>query len=279
MNDKVQSLFQQALSLDSADARVWAGLSRVYRNKVWQSDSLQKENSEKSLYMGEKAVMLDDASAEAHFELAEILRVRWVWQRALKETEKGLQLNPDVGSTRIYLTLGQMQKQLKFDLEAMERDPAGANRWRNLGLTHLYMGNFTEARKCFEKVLLISPTYEGIRDYMGDILVKEGRYREAIEEYNKADIDEVGLAIAYALLGDSKKSAEHLAKLPLNRLYFRLARIHAMTGKIDKAFTALDSAYARRSPNFVFFKTDPLLTNLRKDPRYTAFLKKLNLPE
>jgi hypothetical protein len=40
----------------------------------------------------------------------------------------------------------------------------------------------------------------------------------------------------------------------------------------------LDRAYVQRDDDLIVTKVDPLLKNLHNDPRYVAFLKKLNLP-
>ncbi len=41
----------------------------------------------------------------------------------------------------------------------------------------------------------------------------------------------------------------------------------------------LERAYKQRDSGLTQMKGDPLLRNIEKDPRYTAFLKKINLPE
>jgi len=46
----------------------------------------------------------------------------------------------------------------------------------------------------------------------------------------------------------------------------------------DEAFEWLDRAYAQRDGGRIGTKVEPLLKRLHKDPRYAAFLKKLNLP-
>ncbi len=46
----------------------------------------------------------------------------------------------------------------------------------------------------------------------------------------------------------------------------------------DEAFEWLDRAYAQRDPSLMATKLEPLLKSLHNDPRYAAFLKKLNLP-
>ena len=51
-----------------------------------------------------------------------------------------------------------------------------------------------------------------------------------------------------------------------------------MLAAADEAFQWLDRAYAAHDHGLIGTKVDPLLKNLHNDPRYTALLKKLNLP-
>jgi hypothetical protein len=57
-----------------------------------------------------------------------------------------------------------------------------------------------------------------------------------------------------------------------------VARVYAFRNQRDEAFEWLDRAYARREGNVAYTNLDPMLKNLRSDPRYPAFLKKRNLP-
>ena len=59
---------------------------------------------------------------------------------------------------------------------------------------------------------------------------------------------------------------------------FEIATIYAFRNQTGKAFEWLDRAYAQRDPSLMSTKIDPLLKSLHSDSRYTAFLKKLNLP-
>ena len=52
-----------------------------------------------------------------------------------------------------------------------------------------------------------------------------------------------------------------------------------MARRKDKAFDWLERAYRQRDGGLSDIKTDPPLANLRDDPRYNAFLRKMNLPE
>lgn len=57
-----------------------------------------------------------------------------------------------------------------------------------------------------------------------------------------------------------------------------LAQAYARRGERDAAFAALDRAYEARSSIMIRVDYQPLLANLRDDPRFAALLKKVELP-
>ena len=59
---------------------------------------------------------------------------------------------------------------------------------------------------------------------------------------------------------------------------FQIAEVFAYRGEIDRAFEWLDRAYTLHDGGMADIKGDPLLKNLERDPRYSAFLKKMRLP-
>jgi hypothetical protein len=59
---------------------------------------------------------------------------------------------------------------------------------------------------------------------------------------------------------------------------YGIAQVYAFRNQSDEAFEWLDRAYAQRNTGLISTKVNPLLQSLHKDPRFAAFLKKLNLP-
>jgi hypothetical protein len=60
---------------------------------------------------------------------------------------------------------------------------------------------------------------------------------------------------------------------------YYVAMTFAYRGDRDLAFRWLDRAYEQRDQGFIAFVGEPLFKNIEGDPRYKAFLKKMNLPE
>jgi hypothetical protein len=58
---------------------------------------------------------------------------------------------------------------------------------------------------------------------------------------------------------------------------YDIADVYAYWGETDSAFHWLDCAYRRHDPGMLDVRTDPLLQNLRKDPRYQAVVVKMRV--
>jgi len=56
-----------------------------------------------------------------------------------------------------------------------------------------------------------------------------------------------------------------------------LAQIHYSLGQYDEAFGYLERAYEERSADLAYIVTSPPMSDLRKDPRWVSFEKRLGL--
>jgi hypothetical protein len=91
-----------------------------------------------------------------------------------------------------------------------------------------------------------------------------------------------GTAIVYHALG--KKARSDLAlkqtiEQNAEEWPSAIARVYAFRGERDKAMDWLERAYSVKDEDLYFIKGAPLMRSLEGDPRYNAFLKKMNLPE
>jgi adenylate cyclase len=88
-------------------------------------------------------------------------------------------------------------------------------------------------------------------------------------------------ALTYYALGRIKESDAALRDLMMKYHgsdAFEIATIYTFRNQTDEAFEWLDQAYAQHDPSLMATKLEPLLKSLHNDPRYAAFLKRLNLP-
>jgi hypothetical protein len=60
---------------------------------------------------------------------------------------------------------------------------------------------------------------------------------------------------------------------------FYIAEVYAFRGRSDEAMHWLDRAYAQKDPFLIYVKVELPQKSLAADPRFKAFLRKMNLPE
>jgi tetratricopeptide (TPR) repeat protein len=119
---------------------------------------------------------------------------------------------------------------------------------------------------------------------LGLVHLAQGRFQDALVEIERepwAPLHLRGQAVAYYALGRKKESdtalSELIAKYQTSAA-FQIADVYAFRKEPDQAFEWLERAYMQHDGGVASTKWDPLLKNLRGDPRYIAFLKKLRLP-
>jgi len=90
------------------------------------------------------------------------------------------------------------------------------------------------------------------------------------------------LAIIYHALGHKVDSDSQLAVLIRqyqNDQAFQIAGVFAFRGEADEAFRWIERAHRQRDSFLYYVKVEWLLKSIEADPRYSAFLRKMNLPE
>jgi hypothetical protein len=60
---------------------------------------------------------------------------------------------------------------------------------------------------------------------------------------------------------------------------YQIAEVYGLRGDQTHAFEWLETAYTQRDGGLTMVKADPLLDKLHADPRFAAFLRRMNLPE
>jgi tetratricopeptide (TPR) repeat protein len=167
---------------------------------------------------------------------------------------------------------------------AVALDPLNADSWQSLGDTEYYAGQLDESATDYEKALELNPDVFPGNISLSRTYIVQGRAQDALSEIElvRYDPERASLhAIAYYALGRKKEAdaalSELIEKYRASTAY-QIAEVYSFRNQSDEAFEWLDRAYTQRDDDLIVTKVDPFLKNLHNDPRYAAFLKKLNLP-
>jgi Flp pilus assembly protein TadD len=140
-----------------------------------------------------------------------------------------------------------------------------------------------EAEVAERKALDISPTYASGHYNLALLYLAEGRREEALSTMQRAAYYRTeGLASIYFALGRKVDSDAALAQLThehASDAALEIAEARAYRGELDEALQWLDRAYQQKDAALYLIKGDLQLKKLEGDPRYKAFLRKMNLPE
>ena len=164
-------------------------------------------------------------------------------------------------------------------------DPLSAQVHRSLGRWCYFVGLFEEAEAALKKTLELNPLETRTHYYLGAVRLMQKRLDEALEEFQREEHDTfhlLGLALAHHARGEPAEAQAALQELsdkdPGGSAY-QIAQGYAYLGAADVAFDWLERAYVQRDPGLANIKLDPLLHNLRGDPRWRPLLEKMKLAD
>jgi eukaryotic-like serine/threonine-protein kinase len=288
--ERALDYFEQAVKLDPKYTLAWVGIAEVHSFQADLSYVPTEEGYRQAREAVEHALALDPNLPEVHAAMGYMMADNWDWVRAEAEYQRALALAPGNAEVvwqagELAVTLGRFDDAIALYRRAMELDPLSARSHLSLGYTCYYAGRLEEAIAELKKALEINPQLPSGHEALGIIYLAQGHAREALAEMQREPAEGFrlqGLALAYYALGQKKQSDSALAELMAKHradAAFQIAEIYSFRGQTDNAFEWLDRAYAQRDGGLAVMKGDPLLKSIEHDPRYTAVLKKVHLPE
>jgi len=283
--------FEQALALDPTSLRAAESLALVHIYIAEWGYAPVHEGFERARISCERVLKLHPTSGMAHAQLALIHSIYdWDWTAAVGKVQRALALDPRdpgilVTAAIIHLSLDRLDKAAAFFNAALALDPLGAVSHAGLGTISYRMGRIPEAEARLRTAIEVSPTFLWAHWTLGTVLLAAGKLDAALAQMQQATSDggaDAGLALVYhamkrktesdaALVRATNAYAEHWA--------YVVAQVHAYRGETEQALAWLDRAYRQKDVALYRVKGDPLLKNLEPDPRYKAFLHRMNLPE
>jgi tetratricopeptide (TPR) repeat protein len=150
------------------------------------------------------------------------------------------------------------------------------------------LGDVAQGRDRLERALTIAPEFWVAHLTLAAFQLAEKQADRAIESLERADLAD-GSAQAAGLLGLAlaREGRRDQALAVLQRLLqseqeryvppTSIAMVYAGLGEIDRAFAALERAFAVRDTRLVCMKDDGRWAGLRGDPRFAALLQRMKL--
>ena len=160
---------------------------------------------------------------------------------------------------------------------------------------YLAAGRYDDSSRKFKKALELDPTAPWLHCMLGCTYARQEAYEKAINEHEKMGTEvfpvtaenqffAAGLGWIYALAGrrsDALKVLTQLQELEKHIFVdaYNFAMIHAGMGDKRPGFRGSRSRILALHPSGVFLKSDPFWNLLRSDPRFTALLRRMGLPQ
>jgi TolB-like protein/DNA-binding winged helix-turn-helix (wHTH) protein/Tfp pilus assembly protein PilF len=297
--------FQQATAADPNFALAYAGVADAYNISNILGLYSPQESFPQAKAAALRAIELDPSLAEAHAALGmEKSHYEFDFPGAEKEFLKAIEVNPNSTYAHLFysncflLPMGRTAQAIAENKRAVELDPLSLPINNFMGMTYLFAGDYEHANQQFQRTIAMDPSFPLAHAYFSWFLSTTGRYEESIKEGEKSEVlggasPEEAAAEATIMLRALKAGGEknfwqkrlelelQAAKKPAAYVSSgALAHAYSLAGDNDKAFQWLDKAYDQREgQDITLLKVDPDYRNLRHDPRFPAFLRKLGLPQ
>jgi len=286
--------FNQAIAIDANYGAAYAGLADCYNMLVVYGRLEPKEGFPKAKEAAERALEIDESSAEAHSSLA-FIKFRWDWDRAATEREfqTAIRLKPAYAPAHQWyssylVAVERFDEAIAEAKRTEELEPLSFVASSHLGWIYYLSGQNDKAIEQCKKILELDPSSFPARRYLGLAYEAKGMYAEAIAEFQRG-VKLSGSPLMLALLGHayaaSGKAAE--AKQVLNDLQqlqgtryvspYTVAAIHAGLGDQDQAFKWLETAVEGRDIWLMNLKVDPVFAKLRSNRKFTDLLARIRL--
>ena len=215
---------------------------------------------------------------------------RWDWAGAQADYGKALTLNPAdadayFDETILLQLLGRFHEAIAPAQKAIALDGLNLSYLSNLANIQMALRDYAAADQTVNRMAEIDPRSETLAGTLLSLRLLQGRYAESLAECPKISDERTRLSCvvnAQHSLGHRAEADQALAdllKTGTGGNLTNLASVYAWSGDADRAFAWFDKAVAARESGVSQILGDRTLDGLHKDPRWTALLRKMNLPE
>ena len=286
--------FQQAIAIDGHYATAYAGLAESYILIPLFDAGSPQDFFPKAKAAAERAIELQETSAEAHTALGLLLCFSDVsFAQSEKEFKRAIELNPNYATAHhwfgnaLLVALGRFDEAISENERAVELDPLSLIINADLGSTFMMARQYDQAIEQLQRTLTLDNKFGYTHWNLGEALYLKGDKAAAIAEYKKAqtlDDDPQIVALlgrAYADIGQKDQALELVRDLEARARQqfvrgYLIALVYIGLGDKTKAIDYLEREYLNHDNiDTAWIRTDPMLDPLRGDPRFEALAEKI----
>lgn len=278
--------FSAATTLDPHYAPAYAALALA---QFWLADTeIDEAGYGRALAAANQAVALAPGLGSAYAARGFVRAVQsFDFVGAQRDLDQAVALSPgdaDVlhRSAVVLAILGNLPAAIARERRALALDPLSAEICMRLAFFLVADRQLPEARQLYEQALAIAPSSIRARFNLGQLDLLENRPEQALTAFRQIEdrgFSLMGEAMAEHSLGHLDASQRALDQLIALDEAWPVAEVYAWRGENDHALDWLERAYSHHDPGLTWIKTYPTFRALRGDARYTALLRRMNLPE
>jgi TolB-like protein/DNA-binding winged helix-turn-helix (wHTH) protein/Tfp pilus assembly protein PilF len=296
---KAIDYFDQAIARDPQYARAYSGLADAYALLgSWPNAEMPRRVAmPRAKEAALTALKLDDSLAEAHASLAFVeMHYEWNWKESEQEFRRAVELNPNYATAHQWfaywlMAQGRREDSIAENELARKADPLSIIIRTDAVDLLCAAGRFDEAIQKAHEAMDLDPDFRLAHFFLGLAYSGKQMYPEALAEYQKGvamdSKDEwalSGLGWVYALMNDRTNAEKIIRRLRQNArerpdLALEIAIIYSALDEKDEAFAWLEKAYQNRDGGLMLVNTYWYFEQIRSDPRYAQFVRKIGLPE
>jgi adenylate cyclase len=283
-------LYDQALEHDPSYARAYAGIADTWMQLAddWAPPDQAYPEARKA---AEKALQLDPNLAEAHTARGKVLGwFEWDFDAAELALRRAVGANRKYGDAHwglgsILPATGQLDEAIAEMRLAVSIDPLSPvfNYW--LARFLYFRRAVDEAMEEAHRSMELDASSFRPRVILGLCHLLLGEAEEALKAFESDAVrgmvsGQAFIARAHAEAGREAEARRILAELEGGTEYVRaefVAPAWAALGDLDRAFAALERAFADRSAGLIYLHVDPSYDSLRDDPRYAELVERIGL--
>jgi len=281
------SLSEAALALDPNYAGAQALKASALASLAIFSEGAQKQiQLQAAMDAARRAIALDATLPEGYVALAYLLKTQFDFRGALENYRLANTLADNaralIGSAYFLAEMGRASEAMTPALKATKIDPLNPDAFGAVGDVNYYAVRYEEAIVALRRMLQLAPQRFYAHYFIGLSFMWLRRFDDAESEFRAMPEGNFfrGAGEAVLAIQRGNRKASVLAMVPVVKAgpSVLLAAIHVQRGETERAMTMLDSAWEQRDPDLSALRADREFDPVRRHPRFTALMAKLNFP-